>query len=135
MLRVNLKRLINQAEHILEEEPAGFRPQRSTMEQIFNLRLLVEMHLEHQKELYHNFIDFKEAFDRVWYEGLWRILKEYNIDNQLIEITKSLYDEATSAVLQNEMAGDFFPTTAGERPGCPVHDLGCYQFGTRSAEY
>ena len=70
-------------------------------------------HLEHQKELYHNFIDFNKAFDRVWHEGLWRILKEYNIDNQLIEVIKSLYDEATSAVLINENAGDFFPTTVG----------------------
>jgi hypothetical protein len=120
MLRVILNRLVNQAEQILEEEQAGFRSQRSTTEQIFNLRLLVEKHLEHQKELYHNFIDFKKAFDRVWHEGLWRVLKEYNIDNQLIEVIKSLYDEATSAVLLNGNAGDFFPRTVGVRQGCPL---------------
>ena len=34
-------------------------------EQMFNLRLLVEKHLEHQKELYHNFVDFRKAIDRV----------------------------------------------------------------------
>jgi hypothetical protein len=120
MLRVILNRLVHQAEQILEEEQAGFRAQRSTTEQIFNLRLLVEKHLEHQKELYHNFIDFKKAFDRVWHEGLWRVLKEYNIDNQLIEVIKSLYDEATSAVLLNGNAGDFFPMTVGVRQGCPL---------------
>ena len=85
-----LNRLVNQAEKILEEEQAGFRAQRSTTEQICNLRLLLEKYLEHQKELYHNFIDFKKAFDRVWHEGLWRVLKEYNIDNRLIEVIKSL---------------------------------------------
>ena len=120
MLRVILNRLVNQAEQILEEEQAGFRSQRSTTKQIFNLRLLVEKHLEHQKELYHNFIDFKKAFDRVWHEGLWRVLKEYNIDNRLIEVIKSLYGEATSAVLMNGNVGDFFPTTVGVRQGCPL---------------
>ena len=55
----------------------------------------MEKHWEHQKELYHNFIiDFKIAFDRVWHEGL----KEYNTYSQLIEVIKSLYDEATKVL-------------------------------------
>ena len=36
----------------------------STTEQIFNLRLLVEKHLEHQNEFFHNSVNFKKAFDR-----------------------------------------------------------------------
>ena len=59
---------------------------------MFNLRLLVEKHLEYQKEVYDNFIDFKKTFDRAWHEGLWWVLKEYNIDNRLIGVIKSLYD-------------------------------------------
>ena len=72
MLRVILNRLVNQSEQILEEEQVGFRSQRSTTEQIFNMGLLVEKHLD----LYHKFIDFKKAFDGVLHEGLWRFLKE-----------------------------------------------------------
>ena len=48
MLRA-LNSLVNQAEQILEDEqdePAGFRSQRSTTEQILNLRLLVEKHFK-----------------------------------------------------------------------------------------
>ena len=66
MLRVILNRLVNQSEQILEEEQAGLRSQRSTTEQIFkyfNLSLLVEKDIEPQKELYHNFIDFKKGSD------------------------------------------------------------------------
>ena len=48
-------RLINQSEQMLEAEQAGFRSHRSITEQILNLRLLAEKHLERQKELYHNF--------------------------------------------------------------------------------
>ena len=63
----------------------------------------MEKHLEHQKELYHNCFDFKKAFHRVWHVGLWRDLKEYNIDNRLIEVIKSSCDGATSVVLLIEM--------------------------------
>ena len=61
-----LNRLKPQAE-IIAEEQAGFRAGRSTTEQIFNLRILCEKYLQHQQDLYHVFIDFKKAFDRVWH--------------------------------------------------------------------
>ena len=65
MLKVILNRLKPQAEEIIAEEQAGFRAGRSTTEQIFNLRILCEKYLQHQQNLYHVFIDFKKAFDRV----------------------------------------------------------------------
>ena len=65
MLKITLNRLKSQAEKIIAEEQAGFRAGRSTIEQIFNLRILCERYLQHQQDLYHVFIDFKKAFDRV----------------------------------------------------------------------
>ena len=65
-----LKRLKPQAEKIIAEEQARFRAGRSTTEQIFNLRILCEEYLQHQQDLYHVFIDFKKAFDRVWHAAL-----------------------------------------------------------------
>ena len=35
--------------------------------------------LEHQNKLFHYFIDFKKAFDRVWHDSLLRVLTEYTI--------------------------------------------------------
>ena len=78
----------------------------------------MEKHLEHQKDLFHNFIDFKKAFDRVWHEGLWHVLKSYNIETGLIEMIQALYNNATSAVFINNQIGDFFRTTVGVRQGC-----------------
>ena len=66
MLKVILNRLKPQAEEIIAEEQAGFRAGRSTTEQILNLRILCEKYLQQQQNLYHVFIDFKKAFDRVW---------------------------------------------------------------------
>ena len=65
MLKIILNELKPQAEKIIAEEQAGFRAGRSTTEQIFNLRILCEKYLWHQQVLYHVFIDFKQAFDRV----------------------------------------------------------------------
>ena len=62
----------------------GFRPGRSTVEQITNVRILGEKYRDHQMELHHNFIDFKKAFDRVWREALWLVMKKHNIGSNLI---------------------------------------------------
>ena len=75
MLKIILNRLQPQAEEIIAEEQAGFRAGRSTPEQIFNLRILGEKYLQHQQNLYHVFIDFKKAFDRVWHEALWTTMR------------------------------------------------------------
>ena len=65
MLKIILNRLKPQAEKIITEEQAGFRADKSTTEQIFNLRILCQKYLQHQRGLYHIFIDFKKAFDGV----------------------------------------------------------------------
>ena len=74
VLKIILNGLKPQAEKIIAEEQAGFRAGRSTTEPIFNLRILCEEYLQHQQDLYHVFIDFKEAFGRVCHAALWAIL-------------------------------------------------------------
>ena len=107
MLKIILNRLKPQAEKIIAEEQAGFRAGKSTTKQIFNLRILCEKYLQHQQDLYHVFIDFKRAVNRIWHAALWATMKKY--------IIKNLYNKATSAVLFNRSIGDWFQT--------PVADL------------
>ena len=90
LLKVLLIRLKPQAASIIAEEQAGFRSGRSTTEQIFNLRILCERYLQHQQDLYHVFIDFKKAFDRVWHKALWSTMRLYNIDANLIQFIENL---------------------------------------------
>ena len=77
-----------------------------------------EKYLQHQQDLFHVFIDFKKAFDRVWHAALWATMKKYNISTNLIQVIKNLYNKATSAVLFNGSIGDWFRTTVGVRQGC-----------------
>ena len=107
MLKVILNRLKPQAEKIIAEEQAGFTAGRSTIEQIFNLRILCEKYLRHQQDLCHVFIDFKKAFDRVWHAALWATMK-YNISTNPIQVIKNLYDKAISVVIFNNSTGDWF---------------------------
>ena len=85
---------------------------RTGTEQIFNLRILCKKYLKHQQDLYHVFINFKKAFDRVLHAALWATLKKY-ISTNFIRVIKNLYDKATSAVLFNSTIENWFRTTAG----------------------
>ena len=105
MLKTILNSLKPQAEKIIAEEQAGFRAERSTTEKTFNLRILCEKYLQHQQDLYHVFIDFNKAFDRVWHAVLWATMKKYNVSIDLIQVIKNLYHKATSGVLFNSSIG------------------------------
>ena len=83
---------------MLSEEQSGFRKGRSTVEQVFNCRNIIEKHLDH--------------------EGMWSAVCKFGINNDTIMMIKSLYANSTSAVLLNNMAGPFFNTTVGLRQGC-----------------
>ena len=90
MLRTVLNRLKPQME-IIAEEWAGFKAGRSTIEQIFNLRILCEEYLQYQLDLYHVFVDLKKACDRVWHAALWATIKKYSISTNLIRVIKKPY--------------------------------------------
>ena len=118
MLKILLNRLTPQAETIIAEEQTGFRPGRSTTEQIFSLRILCERYLQHQQDLYHAFVDFKKAFNRVWHAALWSTMKLYNINANLIKVTESLYSKATSTVYYNGRVEWFRTTVESDRDVC-----------------
>ena len=107
MLRILLNRLKPQAGEIIKEEQAGVRAGRSTTEQMFNHRILYEKYLEHQQGLYHVFVDFKKAFDRVWHAVLWATMRLYSINANMIRTIEYLYSKTTSAVYHDNI-GEWF---------------------------
>jgi hypothetical protein len=80
----------------------------------------MEKHLQHQKNLFHNFIALKKAFDRVWHDGLWQVLRKFGIGEGLIQTINALYNTSGSAVLLNNQIVDYFKTTVGVRQGCSL---------------
>ena len=80
--------------------------------------MLCEKYLRHQHDLYHIFIDFKKAFDRVWHAALLATMKKYFILTNLIQVIKNLYYKTISGVLFNSSMEAWFRTTVAVRQGC-----------------
>ena len=97
MPQVILNRLKAKADELLAEEQLGFRPSQSTVDQIFNSRVIIEKHLQHQRDLFHNFIDFKKAFRRIWQAGPWQVRRSFNIDEDLVQAIQAVYENSSSA--------------------------------------
>ncbi len=104
------ERLRTRFEEVLSESQAGFRCGRSTLEQVTKLRILNEKARDTGNIIFHNFIDFRKAFDRVWHEALWHTLGKYNIIKGITKLITNLYTEARSKVLVDDQYSEWFST-------------------------
>ena len=75
---------------ILNSCQAGFRKGFSTSDNLFIIQSLIEISKANKKKLFCAFIDFKQAFDKVWRDGLWHKLQNTRID------AYDLYNTCTS---------------------------------------
>ena len=41
-----------------------------------NLRILCEKYIEHGPKVFLNFVDYRKAFDRVWHNAIWAVLRK-----------------------------------------------------------
>lgn len=121
--RVLMNRIKKSIEKRLRIEQAGFRGGRSTMNQIFILRNIIEQTIEFNSTLYMNFIDFAKAFDSINRDCLWKILKIYGLPQKIINIVYSLYDGSNGRVLVNGNATEKFDIKSGVRQGCVLSGL------------
>ena len=75
----------------LEDGQSGFRSGCSTTDQIFTLKQIFEKSWEYGKDLYACFVDLEKEYDRVPWDKLWKVLREYGVDGQLLPAIKSFY--------------------------------------------
>ena len=81
-------RLTTYAEDLLSQEQNGFRRNRSTTDNIFIMRQILEKCYEYNIEMHVLFIDFKQAFDSVDRQKTIQILQELRIPNKLVQLIK-----------------------------------------------
>ena len=105
-------------EEVLAKEQAGFRVGRGTIDQLFVIRQLAEKYYEKNKTLYNNFMDYRQAFDSVWQQGLWQVLRNYGIPEGLVQLLEDLYSKSMSAVRVDGELTKWFRVTVGVRQGC-----------------
>ena len=78
-------------ESILEDGQRGFRWGRNTTDQNFTLKQIFEKSWKYGKDFFACFVDLEKAHDRVPWNKLWKVLREYGVDGQLLHAIKSLY--------------------------------------------
>lgn len=76
-LQYHPKRMKYEEDRQMRDEQAGFRQERSCVDQIATPRVIIEQTIEWQSSLYLNFVDFQKAFDSIDHQFLWNIYKDH----------------------------------------------------------
>uniref|UniRef100_A0A670J379 Reverse transcriptase domain-containing protein n=1 Tax=Podarcis muralis TaxID=64176 RepID=A0A670J379_PODMU len=107
-------------DNIIADEQAGFRPGRSTTDQILTLNHLAEKYAGKAPKVLHvAFIDLKQAFDRISRKQLWTKLAATKIDRRLLHLIISLHTNTFLRIRLNKgLVSNPVTTTRGVRQGC-----------------
>jgi sorting nexin-29 len=101
----------------------GFRPNRSTTDQIFYIRQILEKKWEYNGTVHQLFIDFKKAYDSVRSEVLYNILIEFGIPRKLVGLIKMCLTETYNTVRTDKYQSDKFPIQNGLKHGNALSPL------------
>ena len=107
----------------LMEAQCGFRKGRSTVDQIWATRQIIERATEYQGTVHLGFVDLTKAYDSVDRSALITILKQYQVPQQLIDIIKELYTGTWCCVRTAEGKSEDFEVKTGVRQGCVLSPL------------
>jgi len=105
------------AENITGNYQCGFWKNRSTTNQIFMLRQILEKTEEFGIGTHHLFIDFKSAYDTIKRDLLYNAMSEFNIPNKLIRLMRMTMENTQSQVRIQSDISDSIATTKGLRQG------------------
>jgi hypothetical protein len=79
----------------------GFRPNRSTIDNIFMVRQIYEKCYEYNIDLRNIFIDFSQAFDTVNRDVIYNSLTKHNVPDKLIKLIKLTMQQTKMKVKVN----------------------------------
>ena len=102
---------------IIGSYQCGFRPGKSTTDQIFTLRRLLEKTLEYQIDTHHLFIDFKQAYDSIKRDSLFTTMRSFGIPSKLNRLCWLTLANTVSVVKIGNETSEQFTTKQGFRQG------------------
>ena len=77
----------------------------------------MEKYKRDRKSLYLLFVDFRQAFDRVWHAGLLYKLAKAGVSNRFYAVIKNMYSKIEVAVQRDEVMSPYFHSKVGVRQG------------------
>ncbi|KAI5752991.1 hypothetical protein M8J77_022506 [Diaphorina citri] len=123
MMRIILNRIKTVVDKKLRREQHGFRAERSCIDLINTLRLIVEQSTEYQTQLFLTFVDFERAFDSISREAMWNALKSFGVPQKITNLIKSMYNGYQCQVLHEGQLSGPFNVEIGTRQGCLLSPL------------
>ncbi|WP_143558637.1 RNA-directed DNA polymerase, partial [Solemya velum gill symbiont] len=101
----------------------GFRKERSTVDHLSSLSLIIETRKKKRLSTFTAFIDFRKAYDRIDRGILFRKLGQYGVTGKLLAAIKSIYQDVKSCVRINGLKTDWFDINCGLKQGCLLSPL------------
>jgi hypothetical protein len=98
----------------------GFRPNRSTSDNISIVRQIIEKCREFNMELHNVFIDYTQEFDSVYRDKIIKCLNWYDIPSKLIKLTAKTLQDTKVRVKVNQNYTEKFEILTGVKQGDPL---------------
>ena len=106
-----------ESERALHEDQAGFKEERSCVDNIFSLTEIMHGRMREGQSTYAFFKDIRKAFDTVWHDGLWFKLWELGVRCRM---WRAMYDITQSSVLLEGEKSQLFNIGQGVVQGCSM---------------
>ena len=84
---------------------------------------MAEKYTDLSRDLYVCYVDFRKAFDSIWREGLWKVMKNLGYPDKIVRILESLYSGTFSTVRVGAGMTEWFETVVGVLQGCILSPL------------
>ena len=118
--RVIINRVQGLIDRQLLEAQAGFRANRSTIDQIFILKMAMEKSREYNRPIYMCFIDIQKAYDSVNRDLLWKICRQYGLTDKIVRLLKLMYRNSRARVrIEGDLSDSFDIETGVMQGGIP----------------
>jgi hypothetical protein len=114
------QRLVDFVESELGDYQSGFRPNRSTTDNIFMIRQIVEKYYEYNVDIHNIFIDYMHAFDSMKRNKILDSLSRNKIPSKLIRLIKLTLENTTPKVKVNNAYTMEFGVQSGVKQGDPL---------------
>ncbi|KAK6762080.1 hypothetical protein RB195_022977 [Necator americanus] len=115
--RIILDQLIKHREETTRDEQAGFRPGRSTIDQVFIVRRVIEIWQRYSKPMQLAFLDFEAAFDSPHRGRLLNALRADGVPGKFVRLLDDMNQRTTAAVRTPARCTTLFEVVTGVRQG------------------
>ena len=111
--------------NILNDNQAGFRPNRCTTDQILKLvqQASDQMHSSNNPRTYATFFDYEKAYDKVWRDGLLFKMQALNIPDRFIRYVRHFLSGRKTRVEVNGVRSETFRLDQGLPQGSSISPL------------